>query len=198
MIARSDVRALDRLQQRGTSRPPCRICHLARRRTRARHVLERKQGHRPVTAAPSSSPIAHRRQPEPAANRHQRARSGHRVVDIAFAPRVAASASAFVASRSRGVRPADVCFHDCDNATRPDLTAALVYIPPRVARGRRRLLTAVAASLSKHYVARGSLVLRVARRHCCCLGAHSELHRLPRDRGDAPVSRARRDEWSSS
>jgi hypothetical protein len=33
-----------------------------------------------------------------------------------------------VALRSCGVRPADVCFHDCDNATRPDPTAASVYI----------------------------------------------------------------------
>ena len=46
-----------------------------------------------------------------------------------------------VALRSCGVRPADVCLHDCDNATRPALTAALVY-PPRVVRRRGRLLTA--------------------------------------------------------
>jgi hypothetical protein len=51
-------------------------------------------------------------------------------------------ASPFVALRSSGVWLADVCFHDCDNnATRPALTAALVY-PPRVVRRRRRLLTA--------------------------------------------------------
>jgi len=54
------------------------------------------------------------------------------------------------------------------------------------------------ASLSKHCVARGSLVLRLAKQHYFCLGANSELHRLPHHRGDAPVSRARRDEWSSS
>ena len=34
-----------------------------------------------------------------------------------------------VASRSSRVWPADGCFHDCDNATRPALTAALVYPP---------------------------------------------------------------------
>ena len=61
---------------------------------------------------------------------------------------------ATVALRSCGVRPADVCFHDCDNATRPDLTAALGRYPPRVV--RRRLDSVAcsqppAASLSKHY-----------------------------------------------
>ena len=45
-----------------------------------------------------------------------------------------------------------------------------------------------AASLSKHYVPRGSLVLRLAKQHSRCLGAHSELHRLPHHRGDAPVA----------
>jgi hypothetical protein len=31
-----------------------------------------------------------------------------------------------VALRSSGVQPADACFHDHDDATRPALTAALV------------------------------------------------------------------------
>jgi hypothetical protein len=47
-----------------------------------------------------------------------------------------------VALRSSGAWPADVCFHDCDNATRPALTAALVYPPgsrvgPSLAHSRR-------------------------------------------------------------
>ena len=40
-------------------------------------------------------------------------------------------------------------------------------------------------------------MLRLAKQHCFCLGANSELHRLPHHRGDAAVSRARRNEWSS-
>jgi hypothetical protein len=48
-----------------------------------------------------------------------------------------------VALRSSDVWPGDGCFHACDNATRPALTAALVYPPagrasvPALAHSRR-------------------------------------------------------------
>ena len=40
-----------------------------------------------------------------------------------------------------------------------------------------------AASLTKHCVASGSLVLRLAKQHSFCLNANSEVHRLPHHRG---------------
>jgi hypothetical protein len=61
-----------------------------------------------------------------------------------------------VALRSCGVRPTDVCFHNRDNATRPDLTAALVYVLSRVVRRRRCLLTAAGCEPEQvHYLASG-------------------------------------------
>ena len=88
-----------------------------------------------------------------------------------------------VALRSSGVWRADVCFHDCDNATRPVPTAALVYIRRESCVGAVACSEPPAGSLSKHCVARGWLVLRLAKQHCCCLGANSELHRLPHHSG---------------
>ena len=111
---------------------------------------------------------------------------------------VVAPTAATVALRSSGCWPADVCFHDCDNATRLALTAALVYIPRESCVGAVAWSQPPAANLSKHYVARGSLVLRLAKQHCFCLTANPEPHRPPHHRGDAPVSHARRDEWTSS
>jgi hypothetical protein len=91
----------------------------------------------------------------------------------------------------------DICFHDCDNATRPAVTAVLVY-PPRAGVGAAACSQPPAASPSKHYLAHGSLCLGPAKQHCFCPYANSGLPRLPHHRGDAAVSRARRDEWTSS
>ena len=69
------------------------------------------------------------------------------------------------------------------SSTRPDARATAL--------GHSRIMgsdLARAASVSKHYVPRGSLVLRLAKQHSRCLGAHAELHRLPHHRGDAPVA----------
>jgi len=110
-------------------------------------------------------------------------------------PRASAGLSFRVAMRSSGARAADVCFRDRDSTTR------LASLPPIL---RRQCLGAVACSqpratdLSKHTVARGLLALRLAKRHCLCLNPNSELRRLPHPRGDAAVSRARGDDWSSS
>jgi hypothetical protein len=74
----------------------------------------------------------------------------------------------------------------------------LCCIPPRVVRRRGRLLAATGCEPEQHYVARASPVLRLAEQECLGLGANSGLHGLPHHRGDAAVSRALRDEWSSS
>ena len=100
------------------------------------------------------------------------------------------------ALRSSGAWQADVCFHDCDNATRPG-SDCCSGLSPQVVRRPVAWSQPPAASLSKHYAARGSLVLGLAKQHCFCLNANSDLHRLPHHRGDAAVSRARRDEWTS-
>ena len=99
----------------------------------------------------------------------------------------------YVALRSSGARPADVCFSDCDSATRP----ALVY-PPRVVRRRRRLLAA--AGCEPEHALRCSRVAGVPPREAGVLRHRRQL-RLRRPlhhRGDATVSSAPRDEWSSS
>ena len=97
----------------------------------------------------------------------------------------------FVALRSSGAWQADVCFHDCDNATRPG-SDCCSGLSPQVVRRPVAWSQPPAASLSKHYAARGSLVLGLAKQHCFCLNANSDLHRLPHHRGDAAVSRAAR------
>lgn len=83
---------------------------------------------------------------------------------------------------------ANVCFRDCDNATRPALTAALVYLGASCV-GAAACSRPEPACLSKHHAARGSLVLRFAKQDCFCLDASSELHRVPDHRGDTAISR---------
>lgn len=83
-----------------------------------------------------------------------------------------------VALRSSGAWQADVCFHDCDKATRPALTAVTGLSPATSLAGRWRFA-------SRSSTASASTPTPT-------------LHRLPHHRGDAAVPRARRDEWTSS
>ena len=111
------------------------------------------------------------------------------VVAIPLAPGVAELTIPFVALQSSGVWVADVCFQDCDDATRSALTAALVYISRGSCVGAVACSPPPAASLSKHCVARGSLVLRLAKQHCFGLNANSEQQSSASSRGCSRLAR---------
>jgi hypothetical protein len=108
-----------------------------------------------------------------------------------------------VALRVSGAWPADVCFHDCETATRPAQTATPVYprdcwtgLPPGRASAPSLAHTA-GCEPEQARVARGSLVLRLAKQHCFFLNANSEPRELPYHRR-MQRSRATRRGQSSS
>jgi len=108
------------------------------------------------------------------------------------------AATAIVALRKSDALPAHGCFHKLRQLDAAGLTVALVSSTGGSLVGVVACSQPPAARLSKHYVARGSLVLRLAKQQRFGLNANPEPRRLPHHREDAAVSRGRGDEWSSS
>ena len=81
--------------------------------------------------------------------------------------------AAGVALRASGVGPTDACFRGCENTARSGLTAVPVYIPDGSCAGAVACSQPPAAGLSKHRLARVSLVVSQANQRRVGLNANS-------------------------
>jgi len=93
----------------------------------------------------------------------------------------------FVPLRTSLVGSTDVCFRGCENTARSALIAVPVNIPDGSCAGAVACSQPAAAGLSKHRLARVSLVLPQAEQRRVGLNANSTPRRLSHRRGDAAV-----------